>query len=103
MNRGDVIWATIPGDKRRPYLILTRDVGIPLLTRLLGVPATTRARGILSEVALGRDDGMPRECVLSLDNVRAVNKEWMGETICSLSADKLDEVCAALGFATGCS
>ena len=103
MNRGDVVWGQVPGGKRRPYLVLTRDVGIPLMTRILVVPATTRARGILSEVALGPEDGMPEECVLSLDNVRPIKKSWTDETICSLSARKLDEVCAALEFAAGCS
>jgi mRNA interferase MazF len=103
LNRGDVVWGQVPGGKRRPYLVLTRDVGIPLMTRILVVPATTRARGVLSEVALGPEDGMPQECVLSLDNVRPIKKSWTDETICSLSPRKLDEVCAALGFATGCS
>ena len=103
MNRGDVVWGQVPGGKRRPYLVLTRDVGIPLMTRILVAPATTRARGILSEVALGPEDGMPEECVLSLDNVRPIKKSWIDETICSLSPRKLDEVCTALGFAAGCS
>ena len=73
------------------------------MTRVLVVPATTRARGIPSEVALCPEDGMPQECVLSLDNVRAIRKDWTDETICSLSPRKLDEVCAALEFAAGCS
>lgn len=103
MNRGDVVWGQVPGDKRRPYLILTRQAGIPLLTRLLAVPATSRVRGIPSEVALGPEDGMPQECALSLDNVRPVRKAWLDDKICSLPARKLDEVCAALGFAAGCS
>lgn len=102
MTRGDVVWADVPGDKRRPYLILTREVGIPLLSRLLAVPATSRGRGIRSEVVLGPSDGMPRDCVLSLDNVRTIRKEWLGATICSLTPRKLDEVCAALRYATGC-
>lgn len=103
MTRGDVFWAAVPGGKNRPYLILTRDIGIPLLTRFLAVPATSRARGVRSEVPLGTDDGMPHDCVLTLDNVRTVEKEWLGERICSLPAQKLDEVCAALEYAAGCS
>lgn len=102
MTRGDVVWADVPGDKRRPYLVLTRDVGIPLLSRLLAVPATTRVRGIPSEVLLGPDDGLPVECALSLDNVRTIRKDWLEETLCTLSPQKLDEVCAALRYAAGC-
>lgn len=103
MNRGDVVWGQIPGGKRRPYAILTRDVGIPLLTRLLVAPASSRARGIPTEVPLGPENGMPAECVLSLDNVRTIRKDWLETKICSLSAQKLDEVCAALRYAAGCS
>lgn len=103
MNRGDVFWTDVPGLTRRPFLIITRDSGIPLLTRFLAVPATTRVRGIASEVALGPEDGMPQECVLTLDNMRTVERVWLGEKVCSLSPHKLDEVCAALEYAAGCS
>ena len=102
MNRGDVVWTDVPGEKRRPYLILTRDVGIPLLSRFVAVPATSRGRGLRSEVELGLGDGMPRDCVLSLDNVRTVERVWIRERICTLPPQKLGQVCAALRYATGC-
>jgi len=67
-----VWWYEDPRAGRRPFLILTRDEVIPLLNQVLAVPATRTTRGIPTEVALGPDQGMPSECVLSLDNVTLV-------------------------------
>lgn len=70
--RGEVWWYEDPRAGRRPFLILTRDEVISLLNQVLAVPATRTIRGIPTEVALGPDQGMPSECVLSLDNVTLV-------------------------------
>jgi len=55
-----------------------------------------------SEVPLGADDGMPRECAISLDNLRTVPKRLLVEPITKLGPHKLDEVCRALTAATNC-
>lgn len=99
--RGEIWWHEVP-EERRPYLILTRDEVIPLLTQVIGVPATRRARHISSEVALDRSDGMPADCVLTLDNVRAVRKTSLTTRITTLNPQRLREVCDALGFAISC-
>ena len=103
MRRGEMWWADVPGSGRRPYLVLTRDPAIPLLTRLLAVPATRTIRGVPTEVPLGREDGMPEECVLSLDNVQLLRKARFVARICCLPAPRMHAVCVALGHATGCS
>ena len=102
MRRGEVWWVERPGSGRRPHLILTRGGAIPVLNSVLSAPATRTVRGIPSEVELGPDDGMPDRCVLSLDNVRVLRKAYFVEPICTLGAVKMDEVCRALGYATGC-
>ncbi len=101
MNRGEVWWYE-DGAKRRPACILTRDVAIPILSRLLIAPATTTIRDIPTEVALTFDDGMPKECVLSLDNVRMVSKSRLIAPITRLSPMRMQEICAALGAAIDC-
>lgn len=101
MNRGDVWWVESPKG-RRPHLILSRQAAIRFLDRLIAVPATTTIRGIPSELALDEDDGMPRECVLSFDNIRSVPKSLFVERICSLRGERLIEVCRTLDRATGC-
>jgi mRNA interferase MazF len=102
VRRGEVWWVERPGAARRPHLVLTRDAAIGPLERVIGVPATTRIRGIPTEVELGPSDGMPRACVLSLDNVRVVRQSYFVERICELGPDTMDHVCRALAVATGC-
>ncbi len=101
MNRGDVWWvATDHGP--RPFLVLTRDIAIPLLQRVVAVPATTNRRGVSSELALDEDDGMPRECVLSFDNIEHVPKSKFLRRICTLYGERLDDACHVLAVTTGC-
>ena len=100
--RSEVWWCEDPRAGRRPFLILTRDEVIPLLNQLLAVPATRTIRGIPTEVALGRDDGMPDDCVLSLDNVTLVRPALCTTLITRLDESTMERVCAALGRATGC-
>lgn len=100
--RGEVWWYEDPRAGRRPFLILTRDEASPVLNQLLAVPATRTIRQIPTEVALGRDDGMPEDCVLSLDNVTLVRPELCTALITRLGEKAMARVCEALGRATGC-
>ena len=100
--RGEIWWHELPDENRRPYLVITRDEGIAVLNQILAVPATRTVRNIPTEVPLGLRDNMPSECVLTLDNIRAVRKSHLVERITELDETKLEEVCAALAFATAC-
>jgi mRNA interferase MazF len=102
VTRGEVWWAEHPETGRRPFLILTREIAIPVLQRVVVVPATRRIRGIPSEVVLGEQDGMPEACVLSFDNVTTLPKALLTERICRLGLDRLAEACVALRHSTGC-
>lgn len=103
MIRGEVWWVERAGFDRRPHLVLTRQEAIPVLTRLLAVPATRTVRGIPTEVGLGPEDGMPEECVLSLDNLALVPKALFVERICRLGPERMAQVCRALALASGCA
>jgi len=102
VTRGEVWWMRPPGEPSRPACVLTRDAGIPVLRRITVIPATTTIRGIATEVELDAADGMPRTCALSLDNLRTVDKGVLTERITRLSPARMEEVCRALAFATGC-
>lgn len=102
MTRGEVWWAELPSEGRRPACILTRDEAIPVLTALLVVPATRTIRGIATEVELGPADGMPVECVLAFDNLWTVRKAHLTERIAKLPSSRMHEICAALGAAVDC-
>jgi mRNA interferase MazF len=82
--------------------VVTREAAIPVLDSVLVAPATRTVRGIPTEVALGREDGMPADCALSLDNLATVPKALLTQRITALSDAKLDELCGALRAATGC-
>jgi mRNA interferase MazF len=99
---GEIWWHEAPDEGRRPYLVLTRDEGIPVLTRLLAVPATRTRRGIPTEVPLDEADGMPAACVLTLDNLRLVRKGHLTGRITALGPAQLRAVCDALAFAIDC-
>jgi len=87
---------------RHPACVLTRDEAIPSLRNVVVATVTSRKWGIGSEVSLGREDGMPQECVISLDNLRTVPKGHLTEPITRLGPEKMDEVCRALATATSC-
>jgi mRNA interferase MazF len=74
-----------------------------VLNALLSVPATRTIRQIPTEVVLDRNDGMPEECALSLDNLTLVPKELFAARITRLSVERMSEVCRALTLASGCA
>jgi mRNA interferase MazF len=102
VTRGEVWWVEHPDAGRRPGCVVTREAAIPVLDSVLVAPATRTIRGIPTEVALGRDDGMPADCALTLDSLTAVPKVLLTERIAALNDAKLEELCRALGAATGC-
>jgi mRNA interferase MazF len=83
--------------------VLTRQAAIPIVNSVLAAPATRTIRGIPTEVALDRADGMPEECALTLDNVATVPKELFRDRITRLSVARMSEVCRALALASGCA
>lgn len=95
-------WYEHPDAGRRPFAVLTRDEACGVLNQVIAVPATTVIRGIPTEVVLDVDDGMPRRCVLALDNVTVIRPALCTELITSLDAVVMQRVCDALGHATAC-
>jgi mRNA-degrading endonuclease toxin of MazEF toxin-antitoxin module len=63
------------------------------------VPVTGRACGILVEVALGPEDGLPRSCVANADKLITVVKTHLLRRIGRLSPEKLQAVEDAVRFA----
>ena len=102
MNRGEIWWVEHPDTGRRPACVLTRQAAIPVLNAILVAPATRTIRGVPTEVALTRDDGMPDDCALSLDNLTTVPKRLLATRITTIPDVRLPELCNALRAATGC-
>ncbi len=102
MTRGEVWWHEHPGQKIRPALILTRDEAIADNFDVIAVPTTTKARGRPTEIQVGVTDGMPAECVLTVDNTFLAEKIHFTKRITTLNSVRMSEVCRALALATSC-
>lgn len=63
---------------------------------------TTVRRNIPTEVELDETDGMPRPCVVNLDNVSTLPVEYLVERITRLGPDRMHQACRARARATGC-
>ena len=102
MSRGEVWWLEHPDAGRRPACVVTREAAIPVLDSVVIAPATRTVRGIPTEIELTREDGMPSDCALNLDNLTTVPKALLTERITALPDAKMDALCRALRAATGC-
>jgi mRNA interferase MazF len=100
MRRGEVWWARLPppaGD--RPVVLLSRDAAYSVRASVTVAPLTTRIRKIPVEVALGRADGLQKNCVVNLDSIATIPKAVLERRIVALSKEKIEAVNAAVRFA----
>ena len=102
MIRGEIRYHTFRfPDKRRPVLILTRDVLIPELNVVTVAPITTTMRDHETQVILDEQDGMAETCAINLTNIQTVSKDKIAGFISHLSDEKMQEVFEAIKFALG--
>jgi mRNA interferase MazF len=102
MRRGEVWWAELPPPVgRRPVVLLTRDSAYAYRTMATVAPVTTTGRGIPAEVALGPSEGLPRPCVVNLDNLQTIDQRRLRARIVLLPPEKLDAIDEAVRFALG--
>ncbi len=101
--RGQVWFADVPGDKRRPALVLSRDPMGRLLHSIICAPITSKVRGITTEVPLGREAGLAHKSVANFDNVFLLSRRRLVRCLGKASHATMDAACRALAAATGCS
>ena len=101
-RRGEVWFADVPGDKRRPVLVLTRDPMGQLLHSIICAPVTTRIRGLSTEVALGAEAGLVEPSVANFDNTFLLDRDRLVRRLGRASAASMEAACRALATATGC-
>ena len=104
IGRGEIrLYRFAHPDKQRPVVVLTRESALDYLSAITVAPITSTIRGVPSEVLLTERDGMKGPCVINLHNVVTVSKVHLGRRIAMLTSERLEEICAALGFALGCT
>jgi mRNA interferase MazF len=62
-------------DKRRPAVVLTRELALPYLNAVTVAPITSTIRGIATEVSLGRRNGLGHPGVANYDLVTTIPKD----------------------------
>ncbi len=101
-RRGDVWFAEVPGDKRRPVLVLTRDPMGRLLHSVICAPITSTIRGLSTEVALGVESGLVEDSVANFDNTLLLDRSRLVRRLGRASPATMEAACQALAIATGC-
>lgn len=102
--RGEIWTYRFKGpDKRRPVLVVSRPEVIPLLHTVMVAPITSTRRGAPSEVDVGIEDGLKHDSAVNLDHVQTVEQARLVGFVGTLSPAKMQQVCRALGVATGCA
>lgn len=100
MRRGEVWWAELPPPAgRRPVVLLSRDSAYIVRTSVTVGVVTRTVRDIPVEVPLDTNDGMPRDCVVNLDDILTIPKARLVERITTLSTEKIALVAKAIAFA----
>ncbi|MBA2316326.1 MAG: type II toxin-antitoxin system PemK/MazF family toxin [Euzebyales bacterium] len=92
VSRGEIHWHEVEEAGRRPVLVLTADALAPVLRRVLVAGLTTTVRGVDTEVAVGSDDGLPRDGAVNLLDVRGVPAALLVERLAVLRPDRMRAV-----------
>ncbi|MBI3248184.1 MAG: type II toxin-antitoxin system PemK/MazF family toxin [Deltaproteobacteria bacterium] len=97
MKRGEVWWAELPPPVgERPVAILTRDVVVNSIGGIVVVLVTRTARQLPTEVALGRRQGLPVQCVANFDNLLTVPRHRLIRLMGTCDASKIAELNRAI-------
>ena len=103
VRRGEVWFADVPGDKRRPVLVMTRDPMGRILDSVIVAPITSTCRELSTEVALGAEAGLLEPSVANFDNLLLLDRMRLVRRLGRATQDSMDEACRALAVAAGCT
>jgi len=100
LTRGDVYDVALPGGAR-PAVIVTRARAIPYLKNVSVAAVTTTVRDLPTEVSIGPDQGLARECVANCDNLFTIPKRSLGRRRGALGPAEVARLDNALRIALG--
>ncbi len=97
MRRNEVWWAELPSPVgSRPVVLLTRDAVIDSIDSIVVALVTRTVRELPTEVKVGRQEGLPRPCVVNLDNILTIPKARLTRQLGALSQDKVEQLNQAI-------
>lgn len=101
-RRGEIWFADVPGDKRRPVLVLSRDPMGGVLHSVICAPITSRIRGLSTEVIVGKEAGLVQKSAANFDNTFLLSRRRLVRRLGRASAAAMRAACEALAAATDC-
>ena len=101
-SRGEVWFADVPGDKRRPVLVLSREPMGRMLHSVICAPITSNIRGLATEVTLGREAGLAHPSAANFDNTFLLARSRLVRRLGRASPASMDGACRALAIAVDC-
>ena len=101
MQHGEIWFAATPGGDR-PVFVLTRDPAADRIGSVVVAAITRTVRGLVSELALTPDDGVPTDCVVNFDIIHTIPRTAFRRQITKLEPPMLARACRTLRDATGC-
>lgn len=63
-------WATL--DKRRPVLVLTREIMVGRMSTVTVAPVTSTVHGIATEVPVGPGNGLTQKSAVKCDQIASI-------------------------------
>lgn len=100
MKRGEVWWANIPKPVgRRLVVLLSRDTAYAVRASVTVAPITRTIHEIPVEVPLGPSEGLPKDCVVNLDDIITIPKRNLDRVLTTLLPVTLALVDRAIKFA----
>ena len=84
---------------RRPVVLVSRDEAYRGRNSVTVAEVTTKVRGLSIEVALGKEEGLPKGCVVNLNALYTIEKALLTDYAGILSSDKIEQMNAALRIA----
>ena len=99
---GEIWTADVPGDKRRPVLVLTRSSFLSRLNNVMGAPVVSKIRDIPTEIVVGSRHGIDHRSAISFDNLLTIPQRQLLQRISHLSEPEMLEACEAISLALGC-
>ena len=66
-------------DKRRPVVVLTRELMVGRMSTVTVAPITTTVHGIATEVRVGTGNGLDEDCAVKCDQIVSIPIEQLHE------------------------
>ncbi len=101
MNQGEIWLLESPEAKTRPALVVTRPYALGAMRRVTVALITSTLRTGPTQLHLGRDEGLARECVANFDDLTVVNHAMLTRCIGGLGR-RHHELCTALAAVADC-